>query len=379
MKKADQNIIEGIHYASGDSIRIRVEGGLISSITKIHTARGEKGRVGLPVIAPGLLDLQVNGYRGIDFNAEKLTGEMVRKASRELEAIGVLNFYPTLITGPLERVSASLEILAGVMDLKEDGPLPSGIHLEGPFISPEDGPRGAHPKKYCLQPDAELLKGWQEKAGGHIKILTLAPELEGSEKLIRVCQTLGILVALGHTAASGEDIQRAVDAGAVLSTHLGNGAHQVLPRHPNYIWEQLAEDRLWASMIADGFHLSDSVLKIFARMKGDRAILVSDGMCYAGMEPGTYDSPAAGRVTLTAEGKLHLEGNPGTLAGSATGLDMAVRHMSRITGFATAWDMASVNPARLMYPDRARGLSEGAPAKLLLLNEDGSIKELFKA
>lgn len=370
-------MIEGRHYASGEKIRISIANGMIKKIGKIESSAQDKGSSELPVLAPALVDLQVNGYKGIDFNAADLSLAMVREASRELYKLGVSRYYPTLITGPQERVSASLKCLAAAME--EEGPTPAGIHLEGPFISPEDGPRGAHPKKHCSLPDTELVKRWQEEAQGWIKILTLAPELKGSEKLIRVCRELGLIVAIGHTAASGEDIRRAVDAGATLSTHLGNGAHAVLPRHPNYIWEQLGEDRLWASMIADGFHLSDSVLKVFARTKGDKAILVSDSMCYAGMEPGVYDSPAAGRVNLTVEGKLHMEGLPGVLAGSASSLPMGLRRMAHITGFSRAWDMASVNPARLMNPDQAQGLQVGAPADLLLLDEEGSVIKIYKS
>ena len=212
-----------------------------------------------------------------------------------------------------------------------------------------------------------LLKKWQEEAMGRIRIITLAPELPGSLELIQTCRELGMVVAIGHTGASGEDIRRAVDAGATLSTHLGNGAHAVLPRHPNYIWEQLAEDRLYASMIADGFHLADSVLKVFSRNKGDKGILVSDSMCYAGMEPGVYDSPAAGLVYLTKEGKLHLEGKPEVLAGSASTLSRGVQRMTGLIGFPAAWDMASIHPLQLMEPGLAHGLIAGSSADLVLL------------
>ena len=360
--------IEAIHYQTEHVIHVGIRDGHIHSISDVDEfiRSDPQIKVVLPILAPGLVDLQVNGYQGMDFNDPDLTPTLVRKVSREMLSLGVSKYFPTLITGPVERISASLKILAGVGE-DPDAASMGGIHMEGPFISPEDGPRGAHPKKYCRKPDSDLVKKWQEEADGNIRIITLAPELPGTIELIKTCIDMGMVVAIGHTAASGEDIRRAVDAGATLSTHLGNGAHAVLPRHPNYIWDQLAEDKLRASMIADGFHLSDSVLKVFARNKGDRGILVSDSMCYAGMEPGCYDSPAAGRVCLTDEGKLHIEGKPGLLAGSASTLPRAVRRMTRLIGFPAAWDMGSENPARLMDPDLPHGLTVGAPADLVFL------------
>lgn len=362
--------LEGLHYQNGHVIHVGIRKGQIHSIHDVdeYVKSEPEIKAVLPVLAPGLVDLQVNGYRGVDFNDPNLTAEMIRIVSRELLLTGVVSYFPTMITGPVERISASLKILAGVMD-EEDvaSQLVAGIHLEGPFISPEDGPRGAHPKEHCLLPDGDLVKKWQEEALGNIRIMTLAPELPGAMELIHICRDLGMVVAIGHTAASAEDIRRAVDAGATLSTHLGNGSHAVLPRHPNYLWDQLAEDGLFASMIADGFHLSDSVLKVFSRNKGNKGILVSDSMCYAGMEPGVYDSPAAGLVYLTPEGKLHLEGKPKVLAGSASTLSRGVSRMTEIIGFPAAWDMGSVNPLNLLQPDASHGLCAGSPADLVLL------------
>jgi len=375
--KMDQShkIIEGMHYVTGRMIRVGLMNGLIHSITEVDDMKqaGRGSREGMNLLAPGLVDLQVNGYGGVDFNAPGLAGEEVEKTLLQLAKLGVCTVYPTLITGPVERISASLKILATLMDGGHDAAsIFGGIHLEGPFISKEDGPRGAHPREHCRLPDADLVKRWQEEARGGIRIMTLAPELPGCAELIRTCRDLDMVVAIGHTAASGEDIRRAADAGATLSTHLGNGAHAVLPRHPNYIWEQLAEERLYASMIADGFHLGDAVLKVFSRSKGKKAILVSDSMTYAGLAPGIYDSPAAGSVRLTPEGKLHLLANPNTLAGSASNLPQGVGRMAALLGLSEAWDMASVHPSRLMHPHLPAGLSVGAPADLVLFRPNGS-------
>jgi N-acetylglucosamine-6-phosphate deacetylase len=366
-------MIEGINYSSGNRVRIEISDGVISSMEE--TVKDHVWDVGeekeLPVVAPGLIDLQINGFRGVDFNDPDLRPEQIEKASEELLLTGVFTYYPTLITGSPEKISSLLATFAKA--LGQDGlasRMIGGIHLEGPFISKEDGPRGAHTRELCMNPNVELLKKWQEHANGKIKIITLAPELPGSVPFIKYCVSVGIVVGLGHTAAKTDQISSAVDAGATLSTHLGNGCHPTLPRHPNYIWDQLAQENLYASMIADGFHLPDSVLRVFAKSKGEKAILISDGMTYTGLKPGLYDSSSTGRVCLTPEGKLHQEGKPGTLAGSASSLLNGVRKMSSMVGFSKAWEMGSVDLARLMNLETSKGLSVGAPAKLVLLEPD---------
>ena len=231
-------------------------------------------------------------------------------------------------------------------------------------------------------PDISLLHRWMEASGGRIRIVTLAPELPGSIPFIRECVSLGIIAAIGHTGATGAEIRAAAEAGATLSTHLGNGSHSMLPRHPNYIWAQLAEDELHATMIADGFHLDDAVLKVFFRAKGEKAILVSDSMSHAGLPPGTYDSPIAGRVCLTPEGLLHMEGNPLMLAGSASALLDGVRKMAAIVGFVQAWDAGSARPAGLLDPSGVHGLHPGAPADLVLLEpgpDKMKIRSVYRA
>ncbi len=170
-----------------------------------------------------------------------------------------------------------------------------------------------------------------------------------------------------------------------MSTHLGNGAHLMLPRHPNYLWEQLADDRLWCCLIADGFHLPEQFLKVALRVKGHKALLVSDAVALAGMEPGGYETPVGGRVVLTPEGKLHLAGNPLMLAGSASMLTAGVAHLTNggLAEWPEAWNMASVRPAALMGLPSAFGLTPGAPADLVLLRRslDGraEIEQTFKS
>lgn len=375
------HIIEGIHYRSRKFIRLAIRKGIISRVEEVNQApqTTDTSRSNLPLIAPGLVDLQINGYKGVDFNDPGLNAEQIESASKSLRSLGVTSYFPTLITGSKEKTASLIQTFAEAASRKGlASRMIGGIHLEGPFICTEDGPRGAHPRTHCLEPDIRLLQEWQELAGGLIKILTLAPELPGSEELIMAAVEMGILVGIGHTAAGSEKITRAAEAGASLSTHLGNGCHNLLARHPNYIWDQLAEDRLHASIIADGFHLPDAVLKVFTRTKGSKSILISDGMPYTDLEPGLYDSPATGRVRLTPEGKLHLEGRPGTLAGSASTLLDGIRRMTGIQGFPFAWDMASVHPCHLLNREAVCGLQVGAPADLVLLDPGSDQPEILQ-
>ncbi len=225
-----------------------------------------------------------------------------------------------------------------------------GLHLEGPFISPLDGARGAHPQRFVRAPDVSMLERWQELAGGMIRLLTLSPEWPETDRLIRQACELGMRVAIGHTLATSQQIADAVAAGASLSTHLGNGLPAMLPRHPNPLWDQLARPELWTSAIADGFHLPRSVFEVFRQVKGERLFLVSDCTEFAGMPPGRYASPIGGEVVLTAEGRLHMAENDQLLAGSALSLRQIVEKTVK-NGWLSreeAWEMAAVRPWRFL-------------------------------
>ncbi|GAA4453711.1 N-acetylglucosamine-6-phosphate deacetylase [Nibrella saemangeumensis] len=356
--------LTGIHYRTQQPVEISIEDGII---TKIEPLSGQQTQ-DLPLIAPGLTDLQVNGYRGIDFNKPGLSDADIEALVRALWAQGVTSFCPTIITNDHERMRSALGTVHKACGRSEIvGQAVAGIHLEGPFISLDEGPVGAHPVEYVVAPDEVLLQSFLDAAGGQVKILTLSPEWAGAGDFIRKCIKNGLVVSIGHTAATPEQIQEAVRAGATMSTHLGNATHQMLPRHPNYIWEQLAQDKLTASVIADGFHLPDSVLKIIFRVKKQKVMLVSDSTVLAGMPPGSYESPVGGKVVLTGEGKLHIAGKPKVLAGSAQSLLWGVQHLVRqqIVPLAQAWDMASLYPNRLMKLPQKAGLQAGAPADLV--------------
>ncbi|WP_213990056.1 amidohydrolase family protein [Sodalis sp. dw_96] len=364
----DKVCLRGRDYRDLTALEIHGEQGVISRIRPL--CRDDA----LPIIAPGLVDLQVNGFAGVDFNHHPIGEESVLAVTRRLWREGVTTFLPTVITHNDDDIEQMVRGIANARrQFAEVGQSVAGIHLEGPFISPEDGPRGAHDRALVKAPDWSLFQRWQRAAGGNIRLLTLAPEWPGSEAFIRRCVREGVTVSLGHTGAGAEHIAAAVAAGASMSTHLGNGAHLLLPRHPNYIWEQLAQDNLWCAMIGDGEHLPVSVLKVFMRVKRQRGFLVSDATSLAGMPPGRYQLHIGGDVVLTPQGRLSLADNPGLLAGSARSLLYGVNTLIR-EGLASrreAWDMASIRPAAMLDLPTQRGLAVGSPLNAVLLGESG--------
>ena len=293
---------------------------------------------------PGLFDLQVNGFAGIDFNAAGLTEDRVGQALQRMRTTGVTRCLPTLITSTFDEFAASARVLSRMRC-----PAMAGIHMEGPYVSPEDGARGAHPREHVRPATVDDFNRRQDAAAGRIVLVTLAPEVAGAVCLIDHLVASGVRVAIGHTSATPAQIAEAIAAGATLATHLGNGCAQMLPRHPNVIWELLAADAVLASVIVDGHHLPPATVKAMMRAKGERRmILVTDAVAAAGCAPGRY---TIGSVTaeLSADGRVSL---PGTLylAGSALTLDRAIANTVRFTGLAIddVVPMASTIPARYL-------------------------------
>jgi N-acetylglucosamine-6-phosphate deacetylase len=303
-------------------------------------------------IASAFFDVQVNGFAGVDFNSQGLSSDAVWHVITKLREKGVAFFCPTVITHSFEHLAACLSSLNHVCQDPSIAACIPAIHLEGPWISHEDGPRGAHPLEHARNADWKEFLRLQESAGGRIGMVTLAPEVPGALAVIEKLAAAGIVVAIGHTAASPETIRQAVQAGARVSTHLGNGSHLRLPRHHNYVWEQLAADELWASFIVDGHHLPPSVVKCMVRAKGgQRSILTSDAISAAGMPPGRY---RLGAVDIVVHPNYRAERADGTgngiLAGSAIDLLRGVENVMRFAGvsLSEAVTMASTNPAQAM-------------------------------
>ena len=346
-----------------------VEGEIITDV------RPESGAGPGPWIAPALLDIQLNGFGGYGFNEAETSPESVARVVRSQWRAGIGAFLPTVTTHSQDRMLHSLKaITAACRDPRIRRSIP-GVHMEGPHISPLNGPRGAHPLEHVRLPAWDEFLRMQEAAEGGILLVTLAPELEGAVPFIERLANSGVLAAIGHTNASAQELDAAIAAGARLSTHLGNGAHAELPRHPNYIWEQLSRDELDCSVIADGHHLPASVLKCILRCKGvERTILISDAITPGGLSPGTYRA-AGGAVEVAADGRISLAGTP-YLAGAGVHLAQGVFNLVQM-GVASRRDalrMASLNPARLLARDDRMGVLEAGKAANLIQfswTEDG--------
>lgn len=311
-------------------------------------------------VGPGWIDVQVNGFAGVDANDPATSPDAYARMTAALRARGVTRFLPTVITADLPRMAACLRaaVRAAEVEPAVADAVP-GLHLEGPFLSPEDGARGAHPAAHVRAADTAVFDDLQAAANGRIRILTLAPEVPGALELIAHAAHHGVVVALGHTNADAATIAAAVAAGARLSTHLGNGTPAMLPRHDNVIWTQLGEPRLTASAIFDGHHLPPAVMRAFVAVKGpERLVLTSDAVALAGMAPGIYRQPVGGEVELHPNGRLTLRGTP-YLAGSASSLADGVAHAVRDAGAPAAdvWAMVSTTPARLLGLDERGDLT----------------------
>jgi len=318
-------------------------------------------------LAPGFIDIQVNGFAGVDYNDPTAPLDEIARSIQSLFATGVTRFYPTVITGAPEDMTAALRNLSRAKDQLPDGEAIDGFHVEGPHICADDGPRGAHPKRWVRPPDLDEFRRWQDAAAGRIRIVTLAPEWPDAPRYIERITSEGVVAAIGHTNANRAQLDTAVAAGATLSTHLGNGAHGVLRRHPNYIWDQLAEDRLMADFIVDGIHLDASFLKVALRAKTvDRAVLVTDAAMPAGAAPGRYRLGEQ-EVDHTDDGRVVLAGTD-RLAGSALCMHRGIDHLMRMADLplGDAVRMATVNAARAgAVPGRTRGIAAGERADLV--------------
>lgn len=324
-------------------------------------------------LVPGFIDLQVNGFAGVDFNDPAITTEDISRAIRKLFRTGVTRFFPTIITTSEERIVACLRNLSAARAEFLRAGLPEGhamgaFHVEGPHISPESGPRGAHSLEYVRAPDPEEFDRWQEAADGNVRIVTFSPEWEESPAYVTHLVRSGVVPSIGHTKADGAAIQAAVDAGASMSTHLGNAAHPVLPKTQNYIWHQLSDDRLAASFIYDEIHIPRDFFRSAVRAKGiERSVLVTDAVMPAMCLPGPYRLSEVD-VELLDNGSVVMRGQ-NRLAGSALRMDRAVSNTVRSAGFSLrdAVTMATVNPARSgRVGGRQRGLTPGEKADFVL-------------
>ncbi len=303
----------------------------------------------------GLTDLQVNGYAGVDFNDANVDAVALEHALAAMLHAGVTTCLPTIITATEDELAARLQALDQAVAKSGLAPaMVPGFHLEGPFLNPGHGYAGCHPWAAMRPPDPALLERLTAHLTRPILLLTVAPEQEGAAATIAWARARGMLVAIGHSAADDESVAQAAAAGAVLSTHLGNGLPQMLPKFRNPLIAQLAEDRLFASFIADGVHIPIRALKVLLRAKGlERSLLVTDATAAARAPPGLYRF-AGMAIEHAEDGSVRVPGQA-ALAGSALCLDQAVRNLVAwgIADAAAAMRLAADNPAALLAPGLA--------------------------
>ena len=373
----------GIDIIDGKYKRITVSEGFITDI-RVLSEFEDNTRY----LSPTFTDMQVNGYMGVDYSGDDLNEDGILFLIKELSRSGTFRHVPTIITNSEERIIKNLSVISNACN---HNPIIRnaiiGIHIEGPFISSKDGPRGAHDPLYVRELDIEEVKRWQRAGQGLVKIITIAPEKNGAVPFIRKVTDMGINVAIGHAEPSEKEVLDAVDAGARLSTHLGNGSSAMLPRLKNHIWVQTAEDRLTAGIISDGFHLPRSVVKTIYRTKGiDNIILVSDVALLGGMKPGLAKWGNID-VEICQDGHLSLAGTS-LLAGAGHLLDWDIAKFMSFTGtgIKEAIKTVTVNPNRVLGAYINSGYKVGDRADILSFDigderleiEKGSYGELTK-
>ena len=360
--------IRGRDPGTGRPIEVVLEDGMVQAVAE---ARHDKEGW----LSPGLIDLQVNGYGGDDVNLDDPDPEVIHSLTKKMIREGVTTYLPTVITASEAKIVAAL---AAVAEARRRSGLVAHVipyaHVEGPSISPVEGYRGAHAEQHVRSPSMAEFARWQEASDGLVGMVTLSPHWDGVEEYISMLSRDDVHVAIGHTDATAEQIHRAADAGARLSTHLGNGSAGMIPRHANALWPQLADDRLTATLIADGHHLPVDMLKTILRAKEiDRCILVSDAVSVAGLPPGRYRTAVGGEVELHENGRLNLAGTD-FFAGAALPLKDGIMRVAASTGIslAEALRMATVNPGRFV---RGIGLLRpGASADLIQFTIADSVR-----
>lgn len=368
MSAALSQRILGRDPVTGRGLAVTVEGGLVKAIECEEPGEARW-------LSAGFVDLQVNGYAGHDLNGLTLDVATVRSLCRSLLKVGVTAFLPTLITAPEARIVAALRtIREACARHPEVAAMVAGIHVEGPHIAPEDGPRGAHPAADVRAPDVAEFDRWQQAAGGMVKLVTLSPHWPESPAYVRHLVKAGVAVSLGHTSADAAQIAAAVEAGATLSTHLGNGSHALLNRRHNHLWPQLADDRLTAMFIADGHHLTPAQLKVMLRAKGlGRSLVVSDTVALGGLPAGKYETPIGGKVELKADGFLAIDDGTGHyLAGAALPMVAAIPVLVNQVGLTMGEAVALMTSAPGRIVGGRGALAVGQPADLVAFRWDGS-------
>jgi N-acetylglucosamine-6-phosphate deacetylase len=347
--------------------RIVVDEGRVLAIGSPEAveARGTHIDAGEAVVAPGFVDTHVHGADGAD--VMEATGEALDRIGRRLAVHGTTRFLPTTISAPPDVLDDVIARLGDLVSRPRAGARPAGIHMEGPFIAA--GRRGTHPEAFVYRPDPAMFRRWSSASGGAVRILTMAPELDGVGELLAAVAAEGVTAAMGHSDATAEEAIRGVDRGVRYAVHTFNAMRGIHHREPGIAGAILSDDRVWAEIIADGIHVAPALVRIFARAKGpDRVLLATDGTSATGMPDGVY--PLGGMEVVVKEGISR--DRDGHLAGSTLTQDRALRNLIEWTGWTIekALPGLTVNPARAAGIPGAGELVVGGAADLVLLDPE---------
>lgn len=311
----------------------------------------------------GFVDIQINGYDGVNFSADDLTIEQVQRATEKLVKGGTWAYCPTIITSDVELICRNVSIIVDALSKKPFSTHFLGFHIEGPFISPEDGYRGAHNLKYVIPPNMEAFKKMQKAASGKIVMMTFAPEIEGAIEFVKLMQKEKTKLSIGHTNADEVSFRQAVENGASLSTHLGNGIKNQLPRHPNVLQSILIEDRIMAGIITDGHHLGDTFIRLCLKAKGVKGLYVTcDCAPLVGYPPGRYHT--LGQDVIISETGRLSSATGDFLVGSASSTLMCMNYLAGIIPELTEEDLLNLGVYNAL-----RGIGQQLPVGDGLTNQ----------
>jgi N-acetylglucosamine-6-phosphate deacetylase len=367
--RAARRLGVGSALVDGEMVRgdVAVRDGVVDAV-------GLSPAPGGRVAAPGFVDLQVNGFAGVDLMAAD--DDDVRMVGQALTRFGVTAYLPTLITAEPRMTTHALEILREAVAAPDPlGARPLGVHLEGPFLSARR--LGTHPPEHRRDPDPELLEHW--RSVGPVVAVTLAPELPGALALVKQLAHEGVLVSVGHSDAAAEQAHAAFDAGARTVTHLFNATSPLHHRAPGIPGAALARDDVVVQLIVDGHHLAGDVVRATWRAARGRVVLVTDATAAAGLPAGAGDRLTLGQVDLQLRDGA-VRNAAGGLAGSALTLDAAVRGVCALgVPLVDALMAATETPARLLGRSDIGRLAPGAPADLVVLDDSLGVRGTYQA
>jgi N-acetylglucosamine-6-phosphate deacetylase len=299
---------------------------------------------------PGFIDIQVNGYAGVDFSDPETTPDQVLEVAEDLARMGTIGFLATITTRPREVMETCVATVASAIEREGKRGHILGIHLEGPFISPEHGFRGVHPADAVSPPDLDWFTKLQKLSGGNVRLVTLAPEHETAAQFIEVVAR-GVVVSAGHTNCSFAQLRKAINAGLTIATHIGNGCRQTLDRHDNPVINLLACSEITLSFISDGIHLPEAFIRALVNSRPpQKLVVVSDSVKFAGLTPGRYTTSSGAEVILSDDGRLCLASEPDIMAGSSATMFKCMNHLAslRVLSEADLWQVGFSNQLRLL-------------------------------